>query len=609
MNLAMLLEDALAERGNAVAVIAHAGDGQSAVIQAANAPFARIMGWPADHRSGMHLTDLRPLIERAEDWETLIGAIRTRSHLSLDLKLRVNNREVWLGFSLTFKTDASDGDNGILIGRDITEARARTLRETESQRLLASVFLHVGAAVAIVSSEGAILMANPACHHLLGYEASELAAVNVEALTPPEFAEAARTARARQLRNGGGYIIRLDTFAKSGARVPVTLHSAQLRDEHDRRLRVVTLIPDPVPRDSQNPSTGTEPPEKVGQVHAISLTALKIAYGSSWPALSERAMALAEQIIRGRLGPADVLRRRDEHGFLVWFEDADETANLALLAGITREIREHLLTDIGDGVPDDVGVVSIDTDARSGGSPALSEQGDRPNRLLGCDAKGLLRVLGIRAAADVRPVTGRDGIARPIVLVDFIPAVRSRLYDLVPSLPREPDRGAGFDMIRLDLAVRELDGQREGVSVLTPISWLALEDAECRLALDQHLARMRAASRLHLMLAVSGVPHLSSAGHWSDIVGSLRRQLGGVGMLLTHRDGDLAPVRRAITSDWPLSLLVIDRTEGPPMIVDQYLSLIAAARRREIPVLVRTTSDGDIRDWREIGATMFVAAA
>jgi hypothetical protein len=77
-------------------------------------------------------------------------------------------------------------------------------------------------------------------------------------------------------------------------------------------------------------------------------------------------------------------------------------------------------------------------------------------------------------------------------------------------------------------------------------------------------------------------------------MGPLQRQLGEIGLLLTYRDGDLRLVRNAITSEWPVSLLIIDRTEGPPLEFDDYLSLIATARRREIQVLVRTTAVDDI---------------
>lgn len=166
MDLSTLLEEALAERGNAVMLIARPRDGEDAVIQAGNVPFARILGWPANRVAGMRLRELRPFVERPEDWMMLIAAVRSLSALAVDLRLRVKGREVWLGFNLTFKLD---GDGfGILIGRDITEERERSLRESKSQRLLASVFLRIGAAVAIIDNDSAVLMANPACQQLLG---------------------------------------------------------------------------------------------------------------------------------------------------------------------------------------------------------------------------------------------------------------------------------------------------------------------------------------------------------------------------------------------------------------------------------------------------------
>jgi hypothetical protein len=45
------------------------------------------------------------------------------------------------------------------------------------------------------------------------------------------------------------------------------------------------------------------------------------------------------------------------------------------------------------------------------------------------------------------------------------------------------------------------------------------------------------------------------------------------------------------------------------VLIEEYRSLFAAARRREIAVLVRTTARNDIRDWRQLGATMFAATA
>ena len=613
MDLSILLEEALAERGNAVMLIARPRDGEDAVIQAGNAPFARIMGWPANRVAGLRLAELRPMVERPEDWTTLIASVRAMSALTLDLRLRVKGREVWLGFNLTFKLNAADGSGyGILIGRDITEARERNLRETESQRLLASVFLRTGAAVAIIDGDSAILMANPACQQLLGYGPGETTGRHVEDMIAPESAEAVRTARARQLAGAGDYVLQMAVLARDGSRVPVTLHSTLLRDARDRQLRVVTLIPRSVPH---NPPA--EAAEQSGQVRAVSLAALKAACGNDWPLTGDRAMRLTEQILKRYLGVADVLRRHNDHGYRIWFGSTDEARNTAVLEAATREIRQRLLEDADDVVLDRATPVSIGAGATPVEPLALPasplagvdlepRDGERPPPER--DPDSLMQYLRAGTVASVEPVTGRDGVERPIVLVDFEPCVRGCLYHLAPALTREPDHGIGFDLMRIDLAVHALTELHADTKVLASVSWPAVADPDCRQLLNRRLAQIGQSSRSRILLAVSGVPRLLSKDRWSDAIAALRRQLGDVGLLLSHREGELAAMQNAITSEWPLSLLVVDRTEGPPVLIEEYRSLFAAARRREISVLVRTTARNDIGDWRKLGATMFVAA-
>ncbi len=480
MDLSILLEEALAERGNAVMLIAHPADGEDAVINAGNAPVAHILGWPVDQLAGRHLRDLRPLVERPEDWTTLMGAVRSRSNLMLDLRLRVRGREVWLGFNLTFKLDAADGGQcGILIGRDITATRERNLRETESQHLLASVFLRIGAAVAIVDGASTILMANPACQQLLGYTAGEMIGKHVEDLIAPESAEATRAARTRQLSGAGDYVLRMAALAKGGARVPVTLHSTLLRDARDRQLRVATLIPEAEPQDP----APAKMPAPMGQVREVSLAALKAAYGNEWRLVADRAMLRAEQILKRNLSGADVVRRRNDHSFLVWLDASNEARNSEAMGAVTREIRKCLLDDADDVAPDLANISSIGAEAipdvplrlpevSLAGMDLDFEDGERPPPERDPDA--LMQYLRAGAVATVESVTGRDGVERPIVLVDFEPRVRRCLYHMAPSLLREPDFGTGFDLMRLDLAVKALTEQHGTTKVLVPISWPAL---------------------------------------------------------------------------------------------------------------------------------------
>jgi PAS domain S-box-containing protein len=636
MDLSILLEEALAERGNAMMLIAQPRAGERALIEMANAPFARIVGLQANVVAGLRLAELRPLVERTEDWATLIAALRSLSALMLDLRLRVNGREVWLGFNLTFKTDPAGGDDyGILIGRDITEVREHNLRESESQRLLASVFLRIGAAVAIIDGDSAILMANPACQQLLGYGPGEMTGKHVDHMIAPESSEAVRAARARQLGGAGDYVLPMAVLAKGGSRVSVTLHSTLLCDARERKLRVATLIPDNVLR---NALPAEIMPEETGQLRAVSLAALKAAYGKEWPLIADRAMRLAEHILKRHLGVADVLRCHNDDSFLIWFDSSNAARNAAVLAAATQEIRQRLLENANDVLPDWIGYASIGAEAMPVAPlalPAIARAGmhldfqdgsgsplehdppgrdppgrDPPGRdPPGRDPEALMQYLRAGAVADVEIVTGRDGVERPIVLVDFESPVRGCLYHLAPSLCFEPCVGNGFDLMRLNLAVQALAGQSAETKVLAPFSWTAMADPDCRPVLDRRLAEIGQTSRSRIMLAVSGVPRLLSKQRWSDVVAGLRRQLGDVALLLTHRAGELAAMQDAVTSEWPLSMLVVDRSEGPPVLIDEYRGLFAAAGRREVAVLVRTTARNDILDWRKLGATMFAAAA
>jgi hypothetical protein len=421
-----------------------------------------------------------------------------------------------------------------------------------------------------------------------------------------------RTARARQLAGAGDYVLQMAVLAKDGSRVPVTLHSTLLRDARDRQLRVVTLIPRSV---THNPPA--EAAEQSGQVRAVSLAALRTACGNDWPLTGARAMRLTEQILKRYLGVADVLQRHNDHGYRIWFGSTDEARNTAVLEAATREIRQRLLQDADDVGLDRATPVSIGAGATPveplampatplAGLDLEPRDGERPPPER--DPDSLMQYLRAGTVASVEPVTGRDGVERPIVLVDFEPCVRGCLYHLAPALAREPDHGIGFDLMRIDLAVHALTELHADTKVLASVSWPAVADPDCRQLLNRRLAQIGQSSRSRILLAVSGVPRLLSKDRWSDAIAALRRQLGDVGLLLSHREGELAAMQNAITSEWPLSLLVVDRTEGPPVLIEEYRSLFAAARRREISVLVRTTARNDIGDWRKLGATMFVAA-
>ena len=626
MNFAKLLEEALEERGNAIMVIARPADGEDAVIQTSNDSFARMMGGQAEGLAGSRLGMLRPVAQAPVDWSSFITAVTTLTPLQQDMKLRVGDRESWFGFGLTFKTDAADGSAyGIVIGRDITQARRRTLQDNESQRLLASVFLRTSAPVMIVRFNGAILMANPASQRLLGYGAEEMLGLNVQTLTRGESAEVAAAARAKQRRDGIPYEIRIETITKAQTPVPVRLTSVLLGEVDEQSLRVVTLLPDFKLRDP--PPERAEPaslslsdivPRSIGQVQVISLMAFKMAFSEVWQHSAARAMMQAEHIIKRRIGGDDVFSRIDDHGFIVWFDSSDGERNASILTAAAREIRSKFLAEFGDDVASHVSAVVVG----EGGEPNGLSPSDSTGRLLPTQAllarlrdqrhaawlraKAMLQDLREAGAEEAQTVTGRDRKVKPMVMVDFTPEIRAR----IAALPVSGSDGAverEVDLLRLDHAIRQLGVRRTG-NIVVPISWSSLTAADRRRLVDERFARIEPPARSRLILAISGVPPFPTPKRWSEIVTPLRRQFGEIGLLVSLAEGDLVPVQEAIVNEWPLSLLVIDGTAAAAMAPDAYYEITVAARYREIPVLVRMADPKHLRDWHELGATMFTGA-
>ena len=367
--------------------------------------------------------------------------------------------------------------------------------------------------------------------------------------------------------------------------------------------------PPPPPHDAARPTA-----HNVGQLHAISLAALKAAYGSDWERVASRAMLMAEQIISRRIGPKDVVTRGDGNDFIIWLNGTDEDHNEVVLIRISREIRISLLTEFGKDVTARVGAVMVRADAdeaSTAGPGSLLASTSLLNRLgearqqAVAGAKALLQELRDAPAADAQPVIDRDCVVRPMVVVDFAPDMRRRMFKMATSLTHEPGGTTGIDLQRLDLAIRELAARRGSFTVVVPMSWSSMTEPDCRRALDDRIANVEAGLCKHLIVAVSGVPLLSGEKRWSAVVGPLRRHLSDVALMVTLAPGDVVSVQETIVAQWPLSLLVIDATEPHSMAPDGYFGLIAAARKRDMAVLVQPALTGDVRDWHELGATMF----
>ena len=90
------------------------------------------------------------------------------------------------------------------------------------------------------------------------------------------------------------------------------------------------------------------PPHDDGQVHAISIMALKEAAGSRWNRIGLSTMMKAEAIIKGFLSSGDVMVRSSDHAFIIWFRRTDMNSNQAVLAKVIRGLRLRFLSEFSE---------------------------------------------------------------------------------------------------------------------------------------------------------------------------------------------------------------------------------------------------------------------
>ncbi len=227
---------------------------------------------------------------------------------------------------------------------DLTVARREVVRQTHSQRLLASVFMRIKTPVVVVRADGFILMANQAFQTLLGYDSKGIAGLNISALLPLDCAGAARAARAQQMLDGGCYALPMEIMSKSGASLRVTMNSSLLRESDSKQIRVITLTTDLDSGQSTSAGNGAN------QVEVLSLDSLRQAIGSDWPRISERGLSLAEQVVKQMLGAGDILKRGKGDSFVIWFADGDRSRNAVVMARAMYGIRRIFLTQFGSKI-------------------------------------------------------------------------------------------------------------------------------------------------------------------------------------------------------------------------------------------------------------------
>jgi CheY-like chemotaxis protein len=141
-------------------------------------------------------------------------------------------------------------------------------------------------------------------------------------------------ANAAEVKTDGHMTQRMDVWREPSTERPILIDTAE-------RVMPAAMARYPFRDAHYHPS----------QIQSVSLAAFKLTLGSAWERISYRAMMRAEQIIRRRLGPKDLVSRISDHGFAIWFDNANEIHIEAVLGGAVREIRLRFLNDYGDDVP------------------------------------------------------------------------------------------------------------------------------------------------------------------------------------------------------------------------------------------------------------------
>lgn len=514
---------------------------------------------------------------------------------------------------------------------------ARTIQEKERLHQLAGVSFEG----LLIHRQGIILDANQKLYELSGYEGGSLTGQPVSLLFHAPSAEGDHQPSAQDdglLRCRGGGTIAVDLLARPISYDRVAATAVAVRDLTEKRrsdlallrLRQISeLLTDPQPssgldlppllarspRRSRRPDHA-DPSATVGQIRTLSIVALKRAYAEAWETVAQSALQTAATIIEQALSADDAFTPVGDEGFTIWFADDDDATNAERLAAMARQIRVAFLRDFGANIAAQVEArlvhrEAIDLDPAQPAATSVPATATIPEGAQQSDERqaaelgALVEEIRETPAVELRLVTDRNGKSTPIVVLDFLPAIRDQLLSLERAMP-----GSGTDigLLRLEVAIRELTIRPRSGGVLVWLSWSTLTLPAVRKLLHERLAATKRAVCEQLMLAVADTPPLLDEKKWSQVIAPIRHKVAEVGLVMNASRGYPTVDEMTPVNNWPLSLLIIDTSEATEPRPERYASIMAAAKTRRISVLVQPSASDDASQWRLAGATMIAAA-
>jgi PAS domain-containing protein len=357
---------ALEASGTIVAVFDVPADGPTRLaFNEANGVFLRFSGFCRAEVIGRHLDLIAE--PGAAALPGIEAALASFSPYRGDLACRASDRAVkWLGLHLMPVTEPVSGARQyVLIGRDITVQRREGAQARMVQSLLLKSFMLADRAVAIVAADDRIIMANPRLEALLGATAGGLTGrFALDTILPPyrQLVQDARTAQPADDTESCSIDVEMDCRGRAAA--PASARFARMGGTELAGVAMMTILPRRV--------AAAQPTQLLvaGKIRFVSLDAVRAVLKGKWEGAAARVLETAEQMIRRRLQPADILSRTADKGFTICFADSTETEASDLAATLARDITRHLIgrgddeamlkisaivsqvTTAADGVPD-----------------------------------------------------------------------------------------------------------------------------------------------------------------------------------------------------------------------------------------------------------------
>jgi len=456
------------------------------------------------------------------------------------------------------------------------------------QRLLASAFNAVDAPVAFVTAASRVVTASRKFHSLFGYGHRTLEGADLARLFD------ARSAAwiAGVLAGAPSPISPVTARRQDGARIAATLCVSLIDGRVGERFAVLTLHP----ADDRAPPPANEaqeeaPPQVVGKIRLIGLMELREALGERWPAIADRALMLAEGVIRRRIDEQDVYGRTSNHSFIIWFHRGTEVENGARAARLAREIRLTLLTEFTEELMGVVAsaVVSIDADTPTSPLPAEAEA--RLDQHLDHQAEAARRAAEASAQAGelpIKPIFGRAGQLVPASYYDLPAAGNAENFE--HDLHKLRSAAAFIDMSSADGAARNCYLSVRLENVMVP---------QTRALLIGQLQQLGATATQHITLLLAGTPMELAGRRVPDVAQQLRPYVQALGLEAVNI-GDVP--KEAMQA--PISLIAFSATriddEGDEA---QAWECIDRAHAHGLKVIARNlTSPEQARKLLELGA-------